>query len=62
MSQSVLRRIKCYLGIHSWCEWDTRRQGTLVDDQERCVGYFVIQERMCDCCGKAELQTQRTYL
>lgn len=62
MSQSTLRTIKCKLGVHSWDEWDMVRRGTLVNDEERCVGYFVIQERMCACCGKVELNTQRTYI
>lgn len=42
---------------HDWDEWSIKAQGKLQDFFGNFCGYWILQQRTCNTCGKTELDS-----
>lgn len=53
--------------MHRWGKWKTAAEGRIHQKQSwseelRHVGYWTMQERCCERCGKLKMRTMRQFL
>jgi hypothetical protein len=65
-AQSQSTKKSCFL-FHKWGKWQIIDEGPILrqyhrDPRAHSVGRYIEQKRVCECCGKVQLDMQKTEL